>query len=189
MIDRVVALAWLHGKRVRLGRRNGRGATAVMFDARGIGLFMRALSARNFSNPNNPASFEAATKAVRLGHRAAPSGGAGQAGTKQSARAPSFQQAGGPKMRAIQISVTKRDIERGEANVRAGNTSLRNCAVALALQRRFKTKDAIWIYSTAAVNGEPFICVAGKAALRRFIKRHDALLPVKPFRFRVRKVK
>ena len=84
----------------------------------------------------------------------------------------------------VEISVEQRHIDQGQKNVRAGLCPNRSCAIYLAIDEYFgKTveevgREDIWIKDSDLIP-LPY-------AVQQFIKTHDNLKPVKPFKFNIK---
>lgn len=87
-------------------------------------------------------------------------------------------------MSIVKVRVTQKDIRLGQKKL--GRVTL-SCAVARAVQRRFRDKQAHWAYITGKANNRIIEATAAKT-VRRWVERHDAhpQKVVKPFTLRLR---
>lgn len=81
-----------------------------------------------------------------------------------------------------EIEVTAKDIEAGQC---APWPPSKNCAIARALRRHFKVKDAEWGYVEGYI-GARVLTSLNPNQTRSFVEDHDNKKTVQPFKFTVR---
>lgn len=80
------------------------------------------------------------------------------------------------------IEVTAKDIKAGQCALWPPS---KNCAIARALRRHFKVKNAEWGYVVGYI-GVKVLTSLNPDQTRSFVKDHDNKKTVRPFKFTVR---
>lgn len=82
------------------------------------------------------------------------------------------------------VSVTARDIERGQGAEGKDGPCFETCAIARALQRLFKNPKANWAYRYGDVGNVRWFAVESERTYS-FVIDHDQNKQVRPFRFTI----
>lgn len=85
-------------------------------------------------------------------------------------------------MRIVQVQVKDVDIDKGQQKKGLITTT---CAVARAVQRRFRDKKASWAYCSGTALGKDIQALSPKR-VTKWVEAHDRLSRVRPFILRVR---